>query len=206
MIPTQIKNIIFDFGGVLFDIDYHAPVRAFRALGLDRFEEIYSQAAQRPEFDLLETGKIDNESFMQFLHSFVPRASRMEVDNAWNCILLQLWPEKVALVKSLRDQGYRTFLLSNTNAIHVAEFEKMIDAAMGLSDFRSAFEKVYYSNEIGIKKPYPQTFLTVCEWNNLIPGETMFIDDSKQHVDGAAAAGLVAVHLTPEMKLEELFR
>jgi FMN phosphatase YigB (HAD superfamily) len=48
--------------------------------------------------------------------------------------------------------------------------------------------------------------LTVCEWNNLIPGETMFIDDSKQHVDGAAAAGLVAVHLTPEMKLEELFR
>jgi glucose-1-phosphatase len=206
MIPTQIKNIIFDFGGVLFDIDYHAPVRAFRALGLDRFEEIYSQAAQRPEFDLLETGKIDNESFMQFLHSFVPHASRKEVDDAWNCILLQLWPEKVALVKSLRDQGYRTFLLSNTNAIHVAEFEKMIDAAMGLSDFRSAFEKVYYSNEIGIKKPYPQTFLTVCEWNNLIPGETMFIDDSKQHVDGAAAAGLVAVHLTPEMKLEELFR
>ena len=205
MIPTQIKNIIFDFGGVLFDIDYHAPVRAFRALGLERFEEIYSQAAQRPEFDLLETGKIDNESFMQFLHSHVPHASRKEVDDAWNCILLGLWPEKVALVKSLREQGYRTFLLSNTNAIHVAEFEKMIDASMGLVQFRSAFEKVYYSNEIGIKKPYPETFLAVCEWNGLVPAETMFIDDSKQHVDGAAAAGLVAIHLTPEMELRGLF-
>jgi putative hydrolase of the HAD superfamily len=142
---------------------------------------------------------------MQFLHSFVPHATRREVDDAWNCILLGLWPEKVALVKSLREKGYRTFLLSNTNAIHVAEFEKMIAASMGLEQFRSAFEKVYYSNEIGIKKPYPETFLAVCEWNGLVPAETMFIDDSKQHVDGAAAAGLIAVHLTPDKELHGLF-
>jgi len=198
-----IRNIIFDFGGVLFDIDYYAPVRAFKALGLEDFESIYSQAAQRPEFDLLETGKIENEAFMAFLHSHVPLATRKEVDDAWNCILLFLWPEKVAYVQSLRDKGYRTFLLSNTNAIHVAEFEKMIDASMGLDQFRRAFEKVYYSNEMGIKKPYPETFLKVCEWNNLIPEETLFIDDSLQHVQGALKAGLKAIHLLPGISLEE---
>ena len=201
---SGIRNIIFDFGGVLFDIDYYAPVRAFRALGFEDFEAVYSQAAQRPEFDLLETGKISNEDFMSFLHAFVPHIRRDQVDHAWNCILLDLWPEKVELVRSLRLKGYRTFLLSNTNAIHAAAFEQMIDAKMGLESFRSAFEQMYYSHVIGLKKPYPETFLEVCAWNNLVPAETLFIDDSVQHVEGAKEAGLQGLHLHQDMKLDQV--
>lgn len=201
---SGIRNIIFDFGGVLFDIDYRAPVRAFRLLGLGDFEGLYSQAAQRPEFDLLETGKISNEDFMSFLHAFVPHVRRDQVDHAWNCILLDLWPEKVELVRSLRSQGYRTFLLSNTNAIHAAAFERMIDVKMGLESFRSAFEQIYYSHVIGLKKPYPETFLEVCAWNGLAPAETLFIDDSVQHVEGARQAGLQGIHLRQDTELDRL--
>lgn len=191
----SIKNVIFDFGGVLFEIDYNLPIKAFHELGYDLFADVYTQAAQNPIFDQLETGKIDNESFMNYLHGLVPQATRKQVDDAWNCILLHIMPDQVSFVNKVKENGYRTFLLSNTNAIHVAEFEKMIAEKMNFQEFFAAFEKIYYSNVIGIKKPYPETFLQVCEWNDLVPSETLFIDDSIQHVLGAAKAGLQTYHL-----------
>ncbi len=203
---SGIKNIIFDFGGVLFEIDYFKPIEAFAQLGYANFGDVYTQANQNPIFDLLETGKVSNEDFWIFLHSHVPHASRNQVEHAWNCILLYLMPEKVRFVKALREKGYRTFLLSNTNAIHVEVFEKMIDESMGLIEFKTAFEKVYYSNEIGIRKPHPQTFTTICEWNDLKPEETLFIDDSAQHVNGAQEAGLKVFHLTRGLEVDKVLQ
>lgn len=198
------KHIIFDFGGVLFDIDYRLPIQAFERLGYTAFADLYTQAAQNHWFDELETGQLDNESFYAYLHSLVPNATRSEVEHAWNCILLHLRVDEVRFVQRLKDAGVRTFLLSNTNAIHVAEFEKMIDVSMGLQAFYNAFEHIYYSNVIGIKKPYPQTFLSICERNNIKPEETLFIDDSIQHVEGAAKAGLHVHHLTHGQFISEV--
>jgi putative hydrolase of the HAD superfamily len=205
MIPLSgIRNVIFDFGGVLFEIDYELPAIAFEKLGFPDFRAFYTQAAQNPMFDLLETGKVDNNEFLDFLHEFVPGVSREEVLNAWNVILLHILPKEVEFAHSLRQTGIRTFLLSNTNAIHVAEFERMIANTMDFNLFKNAFEKIYYSNVIGLKKPYPETFLQVCEWNKLIPSETLFLDDSLQHVEGARRAGLHAYHLQPGERVSEL--
>ncbi len=203
---SKIKNIIFDFGGVLFEIDYQLPVREFAKLGYHTFADIYAQAAQNEIFDRLETGKISNNDFMQYLHDHVPSATRKQVDDAWNSILLHIMPEQVEAVYRVKEKGYRTFLLSNTNAIHVAEFERMTDETIGLSKFKNAFEKVYYSNEINLKKPYPATFIRVCEWNNLIAEETLFIDDSLQHVKGALEAGLQAHHLKSPERLTDFLK
>ena len=200
----QVRNVIFDFGGVLFEIDYHAPVREFKKIGFENFDEMYTQASQTDLFDRLETGKISNEEFFNTIHSYCPSATRGQVEQAWNSILTRILPEKVLLVKRVKELGMRTFLLSNTNAIHVAEFEKMIETGYGLELFKSHFEKVYYSNEIGIKKPYPETFLQVCEWHQLDPSETLFIDDSIQHVEGAKKAGLQVEHLKPGHELEQI--
>lgn len=199
-----IRNVIFDFGGVLFEIDYELPAIAFEKLGFEEFRSLYTQAAQNPMFDLLETGKVDNDQFIDFLHGFVPEVPRGKVLEAWNVILLRILPKEVEFVNSLRKSGTRTFLLSNTNAIHVAEFENMIAKTMDFNLFEAAFEKIYYSNVIGLKKPYPETFLQVCEWNNLIPAETLFIDDSLQHVEGARRAGLHAYHLQPGERISDL--
>lgn len=201
-----IRNIIFDFGGVLFEIDYDLPSIAFENLGFGDFKSFYTQAAQNPMFDLLETGKIENDKFLDFLNEFVPEASREQVLHAWNVILLRIMPIEVECVHKIRQSGIRTFLLSNTNAIHVAEFEQMIAKTMDFELFKSAFEKIYYSNAIGIKKPHPETFLQVCEWNGLNPAETLFIDDSAQHVDGALQAGLHAYHLKPGERVSELLK
>jgi len=205
MFPAGIKNIIFDFGGVLFDIDYHLPVRAFHQLGCKNFEEMYSQAAQHQVFDALETGHISNEDFLHYLKEQTPQATREEILDAWNCILLNLWPTEVEFVRAVRDSGIRTFLFSNTNAIHVEAFEKMIEQSITLDAFRSAFEQVYYSNVVGIKKPHASTFLQVCKWNDLNPSETLFIDDSIQHVRGAEQAGLNAYHLKPGERVSAVF-
>jgi HAD superfamily hydrolase (TIGR01509 family) len=199
-----IQNIIFDFGGVLFEIDYDLPAQAFDDLGFTGFRDLYTQAAQNPMFDLLETGKVANDAFLDFLHQHVPRATREQVIHAWNVILLRILPQEVEFVHTLRKSGIRTFLLSNTNAIHVAEFEQMIANTMDVRVFREAFEKIYYSNAIGLKKPHPETFLEVCAWNDLNPSETLFIDDSKQHVEGALRAGLHAYHLLSGERVSEL--
>ena len=201
-----IRNVIFDFGGVLFEIDYDLPAQAFERLGFSGFRDLYTQAAQNPIFDLLETGKVSNEEFLDFLHRQVPSATKAEVLDAWNVILLHILPEEVQFVHNLRQSGTRTFLLSNTNAIHVAEFEQMIANTMDVAMFRNSFEHIYYSNVIGLKKPHPETFLAVCEWNGLDPAETLFIDDSKQHVEGALKAGLQAYHLQPGERVSDLLK
>ncbi len=201
---SSIRNVIFDFGGVLFEIDYELPAKAFEELGFPGFRNFYTQAAQNPMFDLLESGKVSNEEFLAFLNDMVPSATREQVLHAWNVILLHIMPEEVDVVKSVKRAGYRTFLLSNTNAIHVEEFEKMIASRMDIDDFKSAFELIYYSNELGLKKPYPETFLHVCALNQLDPKETLFIDDSLQHVLGAQQAGLQAYHLKPGERISRL--
>lgn len=192
---SEVDAIILDFGGVLYNIDYHAPARAFEALGMSNFREIYSQAAQTELFDKLEIGAISNADFIDALHSYVPQGiTKEEVLHAWNVILLDIPKARIDFVHDLR-RHFRTFLLSNTNAIHVEEFEREIDRTMGLTYFRDAFEAVHYSNDLGRKKPYPETYLHVCERHNLTPGRTLFIDDSVQHVHGALKAGLHAYHL-----------
>lgn len=193
--PFQVDAIILDFGGVLYDIDYPAPVRAFKALGMQNFEELYSKARQTDLFDLLETGNISNDDFLAELQKFVPeRISKQQVLDAWNTILIGIPKRRIDFVHQL-SSTYRMFLLSNTNAIHVGQFEKDIDEAMGLDYFRAAFEKVHYSNVLGIKKPYPETYLKVCEMHKLDPKRTLFVDDSPQHVKGAIEAGLFGYHL-----------
>ncbi|MDZ4822990.1 MAG: HAD family phosphatase [Flavobacteriales bacterium] len=187
-----IKNIIFDFGGVLFEIDYHAPVRAFQKLGFGNFTELYSQGNQDPIFDQLETGKISGEEFLAWLNSHAPNIQRSKILEAWNCILIGLWNPHAELVKNFQEQGFRTFIFSNTNAIHAPVFEKMVDETYGLEKFQSHFEKIIYSHELGLRKPHVEAFQKVCTLYNLNPAETLFIDDSSQHVEGAGRAGLRA--------------
>lgn len=205
LLDDSLKAVIFDFGGVLFDIDYAAPVRAFSALGAGDFGAVFSQAAQWEELDRMDTGSIGEEEFLSFLNRFTPQANRAQVLEAWNSILIGLWPDRVEVVRKIRSSGRRTFLLSNTNALHVQAFEPMVDRAMGLSSLRSAFDAVYYSNVIRMRKPDPAVFLRVCEWNGLDPASTLFVDDSIQHVEGARRSGLRAFHLQPGADFAVLF-
>jgi putative hydrolase of the HAD superfamily len=191
MADTSLPEaLILDFGGVLYDIDYDAPVKAFRALGLSDFAGLYHQASQSPAFDELECGQITPDAFYSFLEGHCRKETlREEVVTAWNSILTGMPACRIPLVQSLSSQT-RLFIFSNTNVIHAHVFESWIEKNLGLSAFRGAFEAIHYSHELGQRKPKPDAFLALCRQHRLNPSNTLFVDDSEQHVSGAKRAGL----------------
>ena len=190
-----VKNIIFDLGGVLLNIDYFLTERAFQSIGVANFGEAYSQAKQSSLFDALETGKLSPAQFRDQVRTLMaPELGDAEIDQAWNAMLLDLPLNRVELIKGLHG-NYRTFLLSNTNQIHYDAYSKYLKQAHGFLDFSEIMEKQYLSFTLGLRKPDLACFRHVVEENGLKPAETLFIDDSIQHVQGAKQIGLQTYHL-----------
>ena len=185
-----IKNLILDLGGVLYDIRYENIADTFRSYGLQNFEEIYVQAGQAKEIDLFEEGIITPKQFRDFIRSLSSdHLNDQQIDNAWNAILIDLPEVRLALLKELRNK-YRLFLFSNTNEINCIEFERFVTEKFGENIFETHFEKAYYSHTLGIKKPKPDAFQKICDEQDLILYETLFIDDTERHILGAQNAGL----------------
>jgi len=202
----RIKNIIFDLGGVLLNIDYHATIKAFVNLGITNFEALFSQASQDGIFDKLDVGKLSPEEFRNNLRRVTGlNLSDNDIDKAWNAMLLDMPIERIELLENAK-KHYRTFLLSNTNAIHYPEYSAYMASAHGYSSLAMLFEKQYLSHEIGMRKPDKKTFLYVLKQNGLKAKETLFIDDTLQHVIGAREAGLYAYYLnTKNEAITDLF-
>ena len=187
-----IKNIIFDLGGVLLNIDFHATINAFKELGVTRFDEFFTQAKQNQLFDRLDKGAVTPEAFRDEIRA----ASGINIsdavfDRAWNAMLLDYPPQKIPLLEHSR-KHYRTFLLSNTNAIHFPAYTEELKRVHGYESLEQLFEKQYLSHEIGMRKPDVETFAWVLAQNGLKGSETLFFDDTLQHVEGARKAGLNA--------------
>lgn len=188
--PEQIDAIIFDFGGVLYNIDYNLPVRAFRDLGLKDFDKIFSQSQQNKLLDDLEIGIINESDFLKGLREyFDTKVNDEALLKAWDSILIDIPKRRIDAIHRLRKR-YRTFLLSNTNELHVRSFEKEIEKCMGKEYFKSAFESIYYSNELHMRKPDAGIFNELMTRHQLNPARTLFIDDTERHVNGAKAAGI----------------
>lgn len=204
MIDEKIRNIIFDFGGVIINIDYDVTIAAFKKLGIDNFEALYSQASQSNLFDDIETGKISPQHFINGLLELLPSGiSPNQVVHAWNAMLLDIPKERIKLLQELSVK-YRIFLLSNTNSIHIdaalCTWNKTSDTPM-----ESVFETVYFSHIVGMRKPNVEIFDYVCKKHELNPKETLFIDDSIQHIEGAKNSGLQTLHLTGGLDIQDVF-
>ena len=199
-----IKSVIFDLGGVIYDVDYHKTINAFKAIGIDRFEEVYAKAGQSDLFNDLEEGKISRAVFVERIKTLSGGdMTSSQIVNAWNGMLLGFMPDALACLKRLRST-YSLFLLSNTNEIHIQEIESRVGVEVFL-DFCALFEKVYLSHELGLRKPHPEVFTHILKEQGLIGSETLFIDDSIQHIEGAIKAGLHAHHLTDDQTIDQLF-
>ncbi len=190
-----IDTLLLDLGGVLIDVDYHRTADAFNALGFDGFEAIYSKAQQDHLFDGFEIGALSPAEFRSRIRALHGNGiTDDQVDHCWNAMLGRIPPERIELLRRLRTR-YKLLLLSNTNAIHVPAFERIIVEHNGIADFKSLFDGAYYSCEMGLRKPDPEAFHHVLSRHGAEPSRTLFIDDSIQHVTGARKAGLKAEHL-----------
>lgn len=200
----KIRNIIFDLGGVLFDINYSFTQKAFQDAGILHFNEIYSQLKQNHLFDDFETGKISSDEFCKVLsEAGKNELSPQQIADAWNAMLIGLPQHKISLLKKLKQQ-YRLFLLSNTNEIHETAFKKMITDNFGRNVLEEIFEGIYLSHRIHERKPNAAAFNKVLIDEKILAEETVFIDDTLHHVEGAKQCGINAFYLPPETDLEKL--
>ena len=153
-------------------------------------------------FDLYEIGQVSSQhvrdSFRALFH--IGHITDQEFDRAMNKLFIKLPPEKLEMVKKLKDAGYKTFVLSNFNEIlHKGLFE-ICKRDCGRDDFEGYFDKEYYSFQTGFRKPNKDSFENLLKKSNLIPHETLFIDDDIKNVEAAREPGIRAVHLGSELK------
>ena len=200
----QFKNLIFDIGDVIVDIDYLVTIGEFQKLSAVDFSQIVSYNKQNKIFDLFETGKITAQQFRDELKQFLkPGTTNEEINRAWNSILIHYPEQKIALLKELK-QRYKIFALSNINEIHVASINAVAKEKFGADNFGSFFHHAYYSNEVGFRKPEKEIYQLVLQQQNLIPEETFFVDDKVENIEAAKTLGLQAYQLTDRNKLNQL--
>ncbi|MBC8316133.1 MAG: HAD family phosphatase [Bacteroidales bacterium] len=200
-----IKNIIFDFGGVICNIDISLTEKAFYDMGLKKFDKSYSVTDRDNFFGAFETGRITPQQFRDTLKEYVDEGvTDDDIDTVWNALLLDIPKQRIDLLKQLRST-YRLFLLSNTNEIHYKYYLSDLQRIYGFRDFNDLFDNAYFSHRISLRKPFPEIFEFVIKDAGIKASDTMFIDDSTEHVEGARKAGLHAYYLKPEEDITELF-
>ena len=199
----NIKSIIFDLGGVLLNISYQNTIDEFEKLGVDNSSAFYSKKSQTNIFNLLETGEISENELIREIQSSCKSATRKQIIFAWNSMLLDLPKNRTNLLENLKEK-YQLFLLSNTNAIHIKELKIRL-GEVKYSKFYNLFNKVYYSHEIGVRKPHSEAFRLVLNENNLEEKEVLFIDDSPQHIEGANKLEIQTHHLSDTEEITTLF-
>lgn len=179
----MINTIIFDFGDIFINLEKQATIDEFKKLGLDGpNEELLAMN------DLFERGKISEEQFIEGFKKFIPQADVLEIRKAWNAVIGEFPLYRLEFLQMLA-RNYRLFLLTNTDSIHISRFEHMVGVSF-FSDFYQCFEKVYYSFEMGMRKPDPEIFAHIIRKHDLSPKRTLFVDDKKENTDAAAALGL----------------
>lgn len=202
----HIKNIIFDLGGVLLNIDYNKTAQEFKKLGINNFEEIYSKAKQNHLFDKLEIGAITPEEFRNSLKQLISiDITDNQIDEAWNAMLLDFPYSRLELLKKVSKE-FRIFLLSNTNEIHYEIYNKQLNEVYGIEKLENLFNKDFYSFKLGMRKPDDEIFEYVLNNQNLNPEETLFIDDSIQHIETAKKLGINTFHLTEGIDITDIFK
>lgn len=199
----MIKNVIFDLGVVLLDVNYQDTIEAFSSLGLASPEEAFSKQRQDEFFRRYERGQINEKEFLSGLSARMGGVDSDKLRIAWCAMLGELPKEKYDFIRKL-SQKYRLFILSNTNYTHQVWFEKKINEQYGWKNFSDYFEFIGYSHQINQRKPDEAAFKHVLEECDLTPAETLFIDDTLEHVEGARKIGIRVLHYTEGDNLNEM--
>ena len=199
----NVKNIIFDLGGVIMEIDINHTLNAFSEMGLKNIREHFRHGFAASFFSDHEAGRISDENFLKEIKKLLPgEVSDEAVIDAWNALVLYFPPERIALLKALRKK-YRVFLFSNTNAIHHQKFNEIYRETFS-GELESLFEKAYFSHVLGHRKPETTGFELIIQENGLNPEETLFVDDALINVEGATKAGLRAIYLPPGFYITDI--
>ena len=201
---AAIKNIIFDLGGVLLNIDYNKTFAAFKALEVENIEQMYGQHHASELFEKLETGKISEQDFYATVKKYIPQAvSDEQVAEAWDAMILDLRMESLQALEALA-KDHRLFLLSKTNSIHMKRLLQVVARDTGKASLDGYFSRSWYSHLIGLRKPDKAIYEFVLQEENLKAEETFFIDDTEENITTANEMGIKTHLLLPGERIETL--
>jgi len=201
---SNVQNLIFDLGNVIINIDLSLTYQAFARHAGANPEAIFHDFQEKKIFPRYELGEFSDPEFRDFLRSsFGNSLTDLQIDTAWNELLLDIPAERIKLIQKLRDK-YNLYLLSNTNSIHIKEVNNILHKATGVSTLELLFDKVYLSYEINLAKPGVEIYHHVIQDAGLEASRSLFLDDNADNVAGAQKAGLQAVQVTPEYTILEI--
>lgn len=188
----MINALIFDFGGVLINLDLETTPKALRQWGGDPLAPEWIHLSQQ-----YETGQLTSPDFIRIAEKRLNGPTAPEIEAAWNATILDLPEWRVAFLEALRSQGkYKMFLLSNTNALHMDAVRTGLGERQ-YTRFKACFDGFYLSHEVGMRKPNADIFQYVLDSHQLDPARTLFIDDSVEHIRGATGVGVQTWHFKP---------
>ena len=184
----MIKNIVFDFGGVIADLDRQKAVEAFKSLGIQEAEKYLDPYLQSGAFLEVENGKTDAAGFIAAMQEVSRRElSFAQVQDAWLAFITGISRKKLDYILSLRDRHYNTYLLSNTNPF-IMDWACSERFPWGLP-LDAYFDKMYFSYKAGFTKPDERIFKYMLGDSGIKPDETLFVEDGKANIDTAGKLG-----------------
>ena len=199
---STTKNLIFDLGNVLYDIDFVKMYKAFDELGVPNFENHFTLNISDQIFFDLEKGFIHEIEFCKGFNALYNlNLTHQQIIDAWNALLIGYRKESIDWVKEHNGQ-FDTYLYSNTNQIHYDYFIPQFEREVG-GNFENLFKTPYYSHKMGQRKPDPASFQFILDKEGLKAEETIFIDDNEPNIIAAASIGLQVLYLQPGMRVEK---
>ncbi len=201
----NIKNIIFDLGKVLLDIHLEKTITAFKEFGIPEINDLDIVFSRYKFFYQFEIGSISPEKFISEIRRVTGNNLPDHViAEAWNAMIGGFSPGAIETIIKLKSK-FRLFLLSNTNAMHEVVYNNRLKEDYGIANLSELFEKVYYSHTIHMSKPDLKIFEYVLKDRNLVPEETLFVDDILIHIENASKLGIKTFHLEPPLKINDIF-
>ena len=202
---AKIKNIIFDLGGVILDIDETIVYKELEKLGIKT-----SELAHSKEFiDLMskfDTGIYTAPTFRKTAKALLGlgKMTDKRFDAIWNAMLLDIPRERVEAIEKIK-KHYKIFLMSNTNVIHYDLYIRDLQLRFGYNEFDALFNKSYFSFAEHLEKPDPRFFELILDHEGLLPEETLFIDDTAANIEVAKSLGIRTYHISREELVRNLF-
>tara|TARA_R110002126_G_scaffold291794_1_gene458708 strand:- start:18939 stop:19538 length:600 start_codon:yes stop_codon:yes gene_type:complete len=189
---NKIKNIVFDLGGVIMNLDVPRTIKAFNQIGINNIVNDTGHHYQHSFFYDFEIDLISEDQFLESLQKLSDKTLEFSViKEAWNAMILDIPEDRIDFIKSLKE-NYNLFLLSNTNSIHQLKYLSDFEQKYKFNDL---FQTAYYSHEIGIRKPDQKVFHFILEDSRLIPEETLFVDDSLENINSADKSDINTFHI-----------